>query len=147
RRIIVSNNHNENMIADRTALTHELRSISALVARRIAWFAEPGDIVVIPSDLSPVMKAYVAETIGYGQGEVQFVCPAWDDDEIRPLGSAEFASPELLSRIRQAMNGHEDWELLPYYYDRSAVRLARELGLRESEKFTPFICEGGAEIL
>src|SRR5262249_872400 len=67
--------------------------------------------------------------------------------EIRPMGSAEFASPELLSRIRRAMNGHEDWELLPYYYDRSAVRLARELGLRESEKFTPFICEGGAEIL
>lgn len=45
------------------------------------------------------------------------------------------------------MNGYDDWELLPYYYDRPTVHLMRELGLRKCGNFTPFICEGGAEVL
>ena len=50
---------------------------SSITAGRMAWFAEPGDIVVLPRDLSPQLKVYIARTMGYEPGSVTYLTPDW----------------------------------------------------------------------
>ena len=50
-RILISNIDNESMMADERALTPEFCRASSITAGRMAWFAEAGDIVVLPRDL------------------------------------------------------------------------------------------------
>src|SRR5687767_10963108 len=88
-RILISNIDNESMMADERALTPEFCRASAITAGRMAWFAEPGDIVIVPSDLSPQMKVHVARTMGYEAGSVTYVTPDWGNAYPRPIRAHE----------------------------------------------------------
>jgi len=74
-RILISNIDNESMMADERALTPDFCRSSSITAGRMAWFAEPGDIVVLPRDLSPQLKVYIARTMGYEPGSVTYLTP------------------------------------------------------------------------
>src|SRR5262245_21871520 len=74
-RILVSNIDNEGMLADERAFTDAFCRASSITATRMAWFAEPGDIVVGPRDLSTDLKLYIARTMGYTPGAITFVTP------------------------------------------------------------------------
>ena len=147
RQIIVANIYNENMLCDASLLTPTFRRFIALIAQRIAWFANPGDIVVLPSPLSPEMKRYLAKMNEQSDdADFAIVTPALGDDGPVPLGMAELLKPSLIAELRGKI-GDDPWELSPYYYDRSAVALCRRLAGDEDAMFSPFVREGGAELL
>jgi hypothetical protein len=147
--IHIANIDNENMVADRSAIDFSFRSVSAMCARRMAWFAEPGDIVVLPNDLSDEMKGYIGCWMGVPPESVSYVFPDFPKEEMRPLGAAELSHPSLLQRLKDAKSGRTDWKLRPYYHDRTIRRLARDLSIEEcrGDRFQPFLRDGGAEIL
>lgn len=147
RQILIGNNYNENMLADRSALTPEFVNLVALIAQRMAWFAQAGDILVLPRDLSPEMKAYIVKLKkGVSQWHVRVVVPQANASDVKPIGAEELFAPEFLARLRAAI-GTDEYHLVPYYYDRAAARLAHVLNLREDAAPVRYMREGGAELL
>jgi hypothetical protein len=146
-RILISNIDNESMMADERALTPEFCRASAITAGRMAWFAEPGDIVIVPSDLSPQMKVHVARTMGYEAGSVTYVTPDWGNAYPRPIRAHELLHTGLAERIKRLIGGSADWTLYPYCYERSTQQFAERLGLDGERDVRPFVKQGGAELL
>jgi hypothetical protein len=99
-RILISNIDNESMMADERALTPEFCRSSSITAGRMAWFAEPGDIVVLPRDLSPQLKVYIARTMGYEPGSVTYLTPDWGSGHPRPIRARTVAArPQRMARL------------------------------------------------
>jgi hypothetical protein len=146
-RILVANIDNENMLADERAFTADFRLSSSITAGRMAWFAEPGDIVVLPRDLSPQFKDYIDRVRGHAPGSVAYVTPDWGDDSFRPLGTHELLHRGLPEKLKRLMRGRQGWSLFPYCYERGAELLGEALGLDMEAQVRPFLRQGGAELL
>jgi hypothetical protein len=113
----------------------------------MAWFAEPGDIVVLPRDASPHFKDYVARVLGQAPGAVDYLTPDWNGDAFRPLGTRELLHRGLPAALKRLMRGRKDWSLFPYCYERGTELLGEALGLDTARDVRPFMRQGGAELL
>jgi hypothetical protein len=112
----------------------------------MAWFAEPGDVVVLPRDLSPQLKVYVARTMGYEPGSVTYLTPDWGSGHPRPIRAHELLHTGLAQRMARLIGDPANWTLYPYCFERSTQQLAERLGL-DSARVKPFLRQGGAELL
>ena len=146
-RILVANIDNENLMADDRARTAEYCRALANVAARIVWFAEPGDIVVLPRDLSREFKQYVGSVMGYSPEAVAYVTPDWDGAPMRTLGTRELLHLGVHEKLARLTRDRGDWSILPYCYERSTELLAEALGLDTKRDVRPFMRQGGAELL
>ncbi|MEZ5832275.1 MAG: peptide ligase PGM1-related protein [Dongiaceae bacterium] len=146
-RILISNIDNESMMADERALTPEFCRASAITAGRMAWFAEAGDIVILPRDLSPQLKVYIARTMGYEPGSVTYLTPDWSGRHSRPIRAHELLHTGLVERLARLIGDPGNWSLYPYCYERSTQQFAEQLGLNGERDVLPFVRQGGAELL
>lgn len=146
-RIFVANIDNESMRADDRFLTDEFSLLSAFSAGHIAWLAQPGDIVVLPRDLSQPFKDYMARVLGYAPGAVAFVAPEWGDRHFRPLGAQELLRADVVEQLAHHTCNRSDWSLYPYCNERGVQQLARALGIAGYPNVQPFVEQGGAELL
>ena len=146
-RILISNIDNESMMADERGLTPEFCRASSITAGRMAWFAEPGDIVLLPRDLSPQMKVYIARTMGYEPGSVTYLTPDWGNRHPRPIRAHELLHTGLVERMARLISDPRDWTVYPYCYERSTQQFAERLGLDGESDVRPFVKQGGAELL
>ena len=146
-RILISNIDNESMMADERALTPEFCRASSITAGRMAWFAEAGDIVVLPRDLSPQMKVYIARTLGYEPGSVTYLTPDWGAGLPRPIRAHELLHTGLAQRMARLIGDPANWTVYPYCYERSTQQFAERLGLDGERDVRPFVRQGGAELL
>jgi hypothetical protein len=144
-RILISNVDTHCMLADPRELTEEFCVASANYASRMAWFAEPGDIVVLPRRASPEYEAYVARTMGYQPGAVTYVTPDWSNGHFRPIGSHELLHMGLAERITGLIGGSRQWSVQAYCHERGIQQFAERLGLDGNTK--PFVTQGGVELL
>jgi len=133
------------MMADQRNLTEDFLRISANDAARMAWFAEPGDIVILPRDLSPRFKEYVARTMGYEPGAVTYMTPDWSGGQFRPIGPSELLHMGLAERVTPIVKGTVEWSLYPYCHERGVQQFAEKLGLDNNVR--PFVKQGGVELL
>lgn len=145
-RILISNIDNESMMADERLLTPEFCRSSSITAGRMAWFAEAGDIVVLPRDLSPQLKVFIAHTMGYEPGSVTYLTPDWGNGHCRPIRAHELLHTGLAERLGRLIGDPGNWSLYPYCYERSTQQLAERLGL-DASRVRPFLRQGGAELL
>ncbi len=146
-RILISNIDNESMMADERALTPDFCRASSITAGRMAWFAEAGDIVVLPRDLSPQLKVYIARTMGYEPGSVTYLTPDWGSSHCRPIRAHELLHTGLAERLQRLIGDPGNWTLYPYCYERSTQQFAERLGLDGERDVRPFVKQGGAELL
>jgi hypothetical protein len=135
------------MMADERALTPDFCRASSITAGRMAWFAEPGDIVVLPRDLSPQLKVYIARTMGYEPGSVTYLTPDWGVGHARPIRAHELLHTGLAQRMARLIRDPANWTLYPYCYERSTQQFAERLGLDGERDVRPFVKQGGAELL
>jgi hypothetical protein len=145
--IVVANVDNENMMADPSGLTPEFCAGSALIAQRMLWFAEPGDIVLLPNQPSTAMKRYLAGWKHCEPDEIRILSPDPGNHGPLPLGAQNLLEPRFLGQVRGLMGNRKDWVMAPYLCDRSIIALSQELGLPDSALLTPFAHEGGCEML
>lgn len=147
-RILVANIDNENQMGDARARTPAYCATTATIAGRMAWFAEPGDVVVLPRDLSPRFKQYIAEVMGCAPQSVTYVTPDWNGAPLNMLGSHELLHLGVCEKLAELMRGAGGgWSLFPYCHERSVELLAEALGLDAARRTPPFMRQGGAELM
>ena len=135
------------MMADERLLTPDFCRASSITAGRMAWFAEAGDIVVLPRDLSPQIKVYIARTMGYEPGSVVYLTPDWGSGHCRPIRAHELLHTGLAERLARLIGDPDKWSVYPYCYERSTQQFAERLGLDGERDVRPFVKQGGAELL
>lgn len=145
--ILIANIDNENLMADERARTAEYCRALANVAARIVWFAEPGDIVVLPRALAREFEHYVSSVMGYDSEAVTYVIPDWNGAPLHTLGTRELLHLGVREKLAQLMRDRGDWSIFPYCYERSAELLAEALSLDTKREVRPFMRQGGAELL
>ena len=145
-RILIANIDNENMLADRSVLTYEFRCHSAIAASKHAWFAEAGDIVVLPELMSTEMHEYMARVKKIPPDSVTFIVPSRRSIDVSPLGADELLGGTLMDGLKQATKEEGYWELLPYHYDRASAELAKRLGFTKGKSKPSFLQQGGADL-
>ena len=135
------------MMADERLLTPDFCRASSITAGRMAWFAEAGDIVILPRDLSPQLKVYIARTMGYEPGAVTYLTPDWGSGHCRPIRAHELLHTGLAERLARLIGDPDNWSVYPYCYERSTQQFAERLGLDGERDVRPFVKQGGAELL
>lgn len=149
-KIIIGNVDNDSMVGDLRNFTASQRMVSAAVAHRLLWVAQPEDILVMPYDVSPEMIAHMAEIRGVVVDPERIVTPG--DARSAPviLTSDELLASDLLGRVRDLMAGDmaggADWEVLAYFPTASVVRFAIDVGARVAGGGESFLEQGGAEL-
>lgn len=146
-KIIVANNDNPNMYADQSVFEPDFVSQIGRISARALWFAEAGDILVLPQMLSTVLLDYAARLQRRSRDSVTVIGFDIPDSQVRGLSRDELLNPEMIFAIKAAMGRRKDWSLLFYNATHDARELAEALGLADCEAVRPFIAEGGAEIL
>jgi Pre ATP-grasp domain/PGM1 C-terminal domain len=145
-RVLIANVDNECMLPERWELTDEFCLASSIAAERVAWFAEPGDIVVLQRQPSRQLTDHIARTMGYAPGAVTYLTPDWNGAHYRPIAANELLNTGLAERVSAMMGDPRDWSLYPYCHERGAQRFAERLGLGDRQ-VRHFMKQGGAELL
>jgi hypothetical protein len=86
-RVLIANVDNECMLPEKWELTDEFCLASSIAAERLAWFAEPGDIVVLQRQPSRQLTDHIARTMGYAPGAVTYLTPDWNGTHYRPIAA------------------------------------------------------------
>ncbi|MEM7168541.1 MAG: hypothetical protein AAF530_00105 [Pseudomonadota bacterium] len=134
------------MLSDRSALTYEFRCHSAVAASKHAWFAQSGDIVLLPEPLSAEMTDYMCQVKELAPDAVKIMSASRPPTEVRPLDTGLLEDGELLQRLKRALGNSAEWELFPYHYDRTVCGLARQLGLSSMGALPSLYREAGSQI-
>ena len=142
--IYIANIDNEDMLGDRSLVTHEFCCHSAVAASKHAWFAEPGDIVILPENLSPDMQSYQAQVKGFDDNAVTFIAPSRSSLEVSPVGVTELLSRSVLEGVIQKIDSKTNWTIAPYHHDYASSIFAEKLGLAKLHHSAAFLDQGGA---
>lgn len=146
-KLLIANVNTESVLSDPSVVTYEFACSSAITAQKHAWFADPGDIVVLPEPPSPEMKRYIEAIKGWSPGEaVTFVAPQRSPSDIRLLGFDCLNDGALPSHLKDLMGSPNRWSLMPYLFDRSIASLAIRLGLETRPETEAFRLSGGHEL-
>jgi hypothetical protein len=98
----------------------------AVVARRLVWLAEPGDLLVMPAPISDEMMEYASDLVPLDG--VRQVSASEPGSATRLLTEKTIADPMFVSRVSAMITSPS--ELVSYFPDRGALTLAQHIGAR-----------------
>lgn len=144
-KIIIGNVDNEHMAGDPAfKFNTKLRQTSSVVANRMIWLVEEGDIVVLPSPPSDAFIQYVQRNTGVDFSTVKFIYAEQNAINSPILTFEVLFSSGIIKSLEEICVGSRDFSLYPYFYDRSMAWLETHLKLESHA--TAFLLQGGGEI-
>ncbi|MEU5049179.1 peptide ligase PGM1-related protein [Streptomyces sp. NPDC021096] len=123
------------------------RSASAWWAQRVMWFADEGDIVVLPSHPERAFLRYVTSMTGTRLESLRVLVPPTDCDGSDTLSGTSLTDERLLAEIRSAIAGRTITSILPLWPGAAIARLARALGVPDALAGHGFIEQGGGALM
>ncbi len=133
-RILIGNDFSEDVRTD--------RGWTGWWVQRLIWFAEAGDVLVLPSAPDADFFAYAATAKGLQLDEVAVVTPPGRDRDA-VLNAEVLGDPALAEAVRAALGGRPVEEILPLWPDVAVARLARRLGLTSALPGAAFMSQAG----
>lgn len=120
-RVLIGNDFSEDVRTD--------RGWTGWWVQRLAWFAEDGDILVLPVRPDEHFLAYVTGMTGVPRDSLRVVVPPAPEGGEGTLGPARLAAPALVDAVEEAIGAREVTEVSALWPDATVARLARALGL------------------
>jgi hypothetical protein len=77
--LLIGNTRTAEMVGDLAALTPEEREAGSRSALRLLWFAEPGDVVVLPFQPRAEYLAYITSLIDADPDSITVLVPPMSD--------------------------------------------------------------------
>ncbi|MFD4831252.1 peptide ligase PGM1-related protein [Streptomyces uncialis] len=111
--------------------------------QRLAWFAEEGDVLVLPSAPDKDFFEYATDLTGVRRETLSVVVPPDGPDGRDGLTPARLAAPELLDGLERAVGDREVVHLSALWPDASVARLARRLGFASAMPGYGFVDQAG----
>ncbi len=147
-KIIIGNVDNEAMVGDPDQMSPAQFITTATVGARLLWLAGPGDILIMPVPFSEAMLKYFSARTGIDTETLTIITPENGGENPAPLSGDVLLAPEMILRIRKAMASRREqqWSVEPYFFTGAIGALEDAIGLKEEEKQSSFLREGGAEL-
>jgi len=140
----IGNNRTTEMAGDLTALGPVERLASGCGAQRALWFAEDGDVLVLPRALDADYVRYVTTLTGVRSQSLRIIAPAPGYAGPDLLTEDRLADPALRHEVRGALDGRAPQRVFAFYPDASVVALARSLGAESAVPGHAFLAQGGS---
>ncbi|HEX3786040.1 MAG TPA: peptide ligase PGM1-related protein [Pseudonocardiaceae bacterium] len=132
-RILIGNDFSEDVRTD--------RGWTGWWVQRLLWFAEDGDVLVLPSAPEDAFLRYVTGLTGTRPESLRFVTPqAGSEGSLTP---DRLADPELVAALRAAVGGRSVADVLALWPDAAVCRLARLVGAAAALPGYGFVDQGG----
>ncbi|MDX3360608.1 peptide ligase PGM1-related protein [Streptomyces griseoaurantiacus] len=115
--------------------------------QRVTWFAEDGDLVILPARPEESFLRYVTGMTGTRRSSLCVLVPPAEEGRPDTLSGSCLVDEEFLGRIRSALAGRPVTGIVPLWPSASIARLARALGVPEALAGREFAEQGGGALL
>lgn len=133
-RILIGNDFSEDVRTD--------RGWTGWWVQRLTWFAEDGDILVLPVPPEDAFLGYVTGLTGTDAGSLRVVTPPGGADR-GMLTPALLTDAGLVDALRAAIAGRPVTAIVPLWPDAAVAELARELAAEDALPGYGFIAQAG----
>lgn len=141
--LCIANNRTEEMVGDLTgAVPLELR-YAGCGAQRMLWWAEDGDVLVLPWGPDPEFLAYVTGLTGVRADSLTFVVPPPGDQGDQVLTAERLADPGFLAELHRLLDGRTVDRVLAVSPNGAVAELAAALGVAHAMPGLDFAAQGG----
>jgi hypothetical protein len=123
------------------------RKTAAWWANRLLWFAQDGDVIVLPAAPDPVFLQYVTGLTGVDAQSLRVVVPPPGYEGSNRLTADRLADPALHATLVQAVAGRAIRRVVPLWPDVAAARLAHALGAEAALPGYTFLAQGGGALV
>jgi hypothetical protein len=137
-RLLIGNDFSEDARTD--------RGWTGWWVQRLVWYAEDGDILVLPVAPEDDFLRYVTGLTGTRSDRLNVVVPSGEGRN-GMLTPDQLADPGFLARLREAIAGRELTEVLSLWPDVAIARLARVLGAESALPGYGFIDAAGGMLV
>jgi hypothetical protein len=143
--LIISNQLTEETAEGEAALPADYLAMLGMVAHRMIWLAEPGDVVVLPTAPDPAFASYVWEMRGFTEQKPRIVVPPDGQQGSDLLYSDRLANDDLRTELLAACG--QLTGVTAFFVDDDVAGLASVLGLSESISAFEFLTGGGSDLV
>ncbi|WP_115303405.1 hypothetical protein [Legionella beliardensis] len=145
-KIIIGNGFSDAMVGDVSKNSLAVRRTAAVEARRLTWFVENEDLIILPSPVSNELISYVNNIMRTQLSQKNFIYTSQDPLEPKIITSEVLLSERMLSQLKTATQHTNNWQLFPYFYTSSIQTLADVLQ-NEAHHCPTFLTQSGADLL
>ncbi|MFI0983634.1 peptide ligase PGM1-related protein [Streptomyces sp. NPDC021093] len=115
--------------------------------QRVAWFAEDGDIVIMPAEPDESFLSYVTTMTGTQRSSLTVLVPPRDGGRSDTLSGRSLTDERLLGEIRTALAGRAVTSVFPLWPSASVARMASALGVPNALAGHGFAEQSGGALL
>ncbi|GAA4225101.1 hypothetical protein GCM10022254_06260 [Actinomadura meridiana] len=134
-RVLVGNDFSQDVRTD--------RGWTGWWVQRIAWFAEDGDILVLPVRPDDDFLDYVTAMTGTRKDSLSIVVPPVSETDEGTLSPARLANHDFISELEKVMVGRRITHLSALWPDPAVAALARAVGISSSMPGHGFVSQAG----
>ncbi|MBD0689550.1 peptide ligase PGM1-related protein [Streptomyces sp. CBMA123] len=138
-RILIANDFSEDVRTD--------RGWTGWWVQRIAWFAEDGDVLVLPVRPEEAFLDYVTSHTGVRRASLTVVVPPAHAGSEGTLSPARLADPEFVEALEEAVGDRAVTHLSALWPDAAVARLARTLGVQDAMPGYGFVDQAGGVLV
>ncbi|MFC0541127.1 preATP grasp domain-containing protein [Kutzneria chonburiensis] len=142
-KLIIANSRTEEMVGDLSLLTPAERVAGGWGAQRMFWFADDGDILVLPWIADDDYIDYVLGRTGVDRASLTLLVPSPGYLGAELLTPDRLTDPGLRAQLEQALTGREIDEIVTCYDDAYVIELARAVGIETALPGFAFSEQGG----
>jgi hypothetical protein len=114
--------------------------------QRLAWFAEDGDVLVLPAPPDDAFLDYVT-SLTHTRGDTLAIVVPPATGDAGALTPGRLADPEFVRSVRRAVDGREVSQLSALWPDPAVARLARELRVEAAMPGYGFVAQAGGMLV
>ncbi|OTW93786.1 hypothetical protein BK702_04020 [Bacillus thuringiensis serovar cameroun] len=144
-KLIIGNVGAESLVGEPDKLTEKAGSMWSSFSYRLAWLLEKGDILLIPREISNDFLTYILSIKGLQLDDIHVIVPE-SVHQKELLTYETLNSPKLKEKLLGLMGGN-DWEVIPYFFDRSVAQLVKNLPVKIKSHTLDYFRQGGSEVL
>ncbi|MET8295791.1 preATP grasp domain-containing protein [Streptomyces sp. NPDC005180] len=134
-RVLIGNDFSEDVRTD--------RGWTGWWVQRMVWFAEDGDILVLPVRPGEDLMEYITGLTGTRRSTLTVVVPPPHEGSEGTLSPARLADPVFVEALEQAIGDRDVTHLSALWPDVSVARLARVLGVEDAMPGYGFVEQAG----
>ncbi|MFW0787919.1 peptide ligase PGM1-related protein [Gordonia sp. CPCC 206044] len=144
--ILIGNVYTEQLAGDPLLLSPHQRLVACALSQRMLWFAQDGDIVVLPRQPGAAYMAYIATLADFDPTTVTIIVPpaGYAGDVI--LTGDRLTHPSFVEELRRETAHRDIHRILPYFTDTATADMARSAGISSALPGAHFFSQGGGSI-
>ena len=142
--LLIGNVYTEEQNGDPAQLSAHQKLVACAKSQRMLWFAQSGDIAILPMPPSTAFLTYIATIVDFDIHTVSVAIPPSGQAGVHILTGDRLIDPVFLRDLRRQVVARDIIEVLPYFTDTASASLVRALDVADALPGADFFSQGGA---